>query len=184
MVFRVGMEIREPSRSSRSSLWSGNRAQLHISGRNVLPGVARRHLVGKRPDWVSFDGGVRVLLDYARRHLGLPQVPEMTEYLSRYFKHGRRRRGESMGEYITRKSELYARTRQSMARVLQSKSASSGTSQTAGSASSWGREQWNRWYSRGRWWTTWSDHWPSDTVFHVPEEEETEVQDEAEHAMG
>ena len=85
-----------------------------------------------------------------------------------------------MGEYITQKSELYARTRQSMARVLQSKSASSGTSQTAGSASSWGREQWNGWNSRGRWWTTESDHWPSDTS-HVPEDEETEVQDEAEH---
>ena len=45
----------------------------------------------------------------------------MTDYLTRYFKQGKRKRGESMGEYITRKSEMYARTRQSLARLLPGK---------------------------------------------------------------
>ena len=85
-----------------------------------LSGAARRFIVGKKPGWVSFHGGVGRLLQHLRTHLGLPQIPEMTEYLLKYFKNGKRKRQESMGEYITRKCEIYARARQSLSRLMAS----------------------------------------------------------------
>ena len=83
-----------------------------------LTGTARRHVMGKPAEWVSFNGGVQVLMTHLRESLGLPQLPELTDYLLKYFKSGKRRRGEVMGHYITRKTETYARTRQALARVL------------------------------------------------------------------
>ena len=83
-----------------------------------LCGTARKFVIGKRPEWLSHNGGVAKLLAHLRQNLGLPQLPEMTELLTRYFKQGRRRRGEMMNEYITRKMEVYARARQSMGRLL------------------------------------------------------------------
>ena len=56
-----------------------------------LQGAARRLVVGQAADWISFNGGVQVLLDHLRRCLGKPQVPELTELLSRYFKNSRRK---------------------------------------------------------------------------------------------
>ncbi|CAE7205299.1 unnamed protein product [Symbiodinium sp. CCMP2592] len=82
-----------------------------------LQGAARRLIVGQAPDWISYNGGVQVLLDHLRRCLGKPQVPELTELLSRYFKNSRRKPGECMGDYITRKCELYVRAQQSMHRL-------------------------------------------------------------------
>ena len=62
-----------------------------------------------KPGWISYDGGVDLLLTHLRRHLGQPQLTEMSEYLGRYFKQSRRKRHESMNDYITRKGEIYAR---------------------------------------------------------------------------
>ena len=78
-----------------------------------LQGAAKRLVVGQRPDWVSFNGGVQHLLQHLRRCLGKPQVPELTEL----FKNSKRKQGELMGEYITRKCELYVRSQQAMTRV-------------------------------------------------------------------
>ena len=82
-----------------------------------LQGAAKRLIVGQRPDWVSFNGGVEHLLQHLRRCLGKPQVPELTDLLARYFKTSKRKPGELMGEYITRKCELYVRAQQSMDRI-------------------------------------------------------------------
>ena len=57
-------------------------------------------------------------MEHLRSKLGLPQLPELTDYLTKYFKQGRRRRGETMNDYITRKTETYTRAQQSLARVL------------------------------------------------------------------
>lgn len=83
-----------------------------------LQGSAKRYVVGKHPEWVSHPGGVQKLLVHLRQSLGMPQMPELTEHLSRFFKQSKRRRGESMNEYVTRKSEIYARARQGLDRVL------------------------------------------------------------------
>jgi hypothetical protein len=83
-----------------------------------LTGTARRFTVGKHPEWLSFNGGVQRLLTYLRSNLGLPQMPELTDHLSRYFRQSRRKKGETMNEYVTRKSDLYARARQGLHRVM------------------------------------------------------------------
>ncbi|CAE7406995.1 RE2, partial [Symbiodinium sp. KB8] len=82
-----------------------------------LQGAAKRMVVGKAPDWVSFNGGVEVLMQQLRTCLGRPQVAELTDYLSQYFRHSRRRSGESINDYVTRKSELYMRAQQALSRV-------------------------------------------------------------------
>ena len=73
--------------------------------------------MGKRPDWLSFQGGVTHLLEHLRECLGRPTLPELTEYLNKFFRQGRRRRFETMNEYVTRKLEVYHRARQALSRV-------------------------------------------------------------------
>ena len=84
---------------------------------NELSGTARRFVLSKRPGWVSHAGGVQTLLNHLRQHLGLPQLAEMSDFLARYFKNSRRKRGELMNEYITRKAELYARAESTLSRA-------------------------------------------------------------------
>ena len=84
-----------------------------------LSGPARKHVTGKRPDWVSYDGGVTHLLRHLRDCLGRPAIPEMTEHLNRYFRQSRRKRFETMNAYVTRKTETYHRARQALSRIQQ-----------------------------------------------------------------
>ena len=125
MVFPVGMVIPTVSRRMRKPPWYGNSQWHGISGglcgprlANELTGVARRFILGMPVDWLSYARGVQQLMDHLRGSLGLPQLPEMTDHLTKYFKQGRRKRGESMGEYITRKVEVYSRAKQALSRVL------------------------------------------------------------------
>ena len=83
-----------------------------------LTGAAQRMVVGKAPDWVSFNGGVSVFLQHLRQGLGRPQIPEATEFLNKYFRNSRRRMGEGINEYITRKTETYWRACQALKRVM------------------------------------------------------------------
>lgn len=76
---------------------------------NELAGTARRFVLAQEPDWVSFQGGVQVLLDHLRKNLGLPQMSEMSDYMAKYFRYSKRKKNESMNEYISRKAELYTR---------------------------------------------------------------------------
>ena len=108
-----------------------------------LCGTAKKFVIGKRADWLSHGGGVSKLLTHLRQNLGLPQLPEMTELLTRFFKQGRRRRGETMNEYITRKMEVYARARQSMARLM--KHYHFGLEPGSSRGGSW--TSWNGWRS-------------------------------------
>ena len=121
-----------------------------------LTGTAKRFIVGKRPDWVSYNGGVVKLLSHLRSSLGLPQLPEMAEFLSRYFKQSRRRKGEGMNEYITRKTESYSRARQSLARVSQRYEKSTGPTWSSRSSNS-GRDPWHNYGPS----TTSQDPWTS-----------------------
>ena len=79
-----------------------------------LSGPARKHVTGKRPQWLSFNGGVQHLLEHLRECLGRPTIPELTEFLNRYFRQSRRKKFETMNTYITRKTD---RARQALARV-------------------------------------------------------------------
>eukprot|EP00435_Cladocopium_sp_Y103_P055044 s512_g18.t1 len=108
-----------------------------------LTGTARRFIIGKRPDWVSFNGGVQYLLEHLRAALGRPQISDMTDHLNRYFKATKRKRLETMNEYVTRKTEAYARARQAFARV----------------ASQYDRRQWRDWNWRHHQssWQSWTE---------------------------
>ena len=81
-----------------------------------LPGPARRLVVVSRPDWVSYNGGVRELLDTLRSLLGRPQVSELKDHLNRYFRHKCRKAHEAMGDYISQKCEAYLRAQQALRR--------------------------------------------------------------------
>lgn len=84
-----------------------------------LRGAARRILVGKPADWLSHEGGVRMLITALREERGYPKIPEMSELLMRYFKGTRRQRGETMQDFVMRKAEAYTRAQQSMVRLQQ-----------------------------------------------------------------
>ena len=92
-----------------------------------LRGPAKRVLIGRPADWLSYDGGIRRLIDALRLERGQPKVPEMSELLMRYFKGTRRSKGESMNDYVTRKAEAYTRAQQSMARYQKDHSQSRST---------------------------------------------------------
>ena len=102
-----------------------------------LTGPAKRVLIGRPADWLSFEGGVRHLIEALRSERGQPQVPEMSELLMKYFKGTRRQKGESMNDYVTRKAEAYTRAQQSMARYHQS--AGGQTSRGMPASSQWRR---------------------------------------------
>ena len=82
-----------------------------------LTGTARRFVMSQKPGWVSYNGGVQKLLDHLWRHLGQPQLTEVSDYMMKYFKQTKRRRNETMNDYITRKAEVYARACQTLDRV-------------------------------------------------------------------
>ncbi|CAE7241426.1 RE1 [Symbiodinium sp. CCMP2592] len=105
-----------------------------------LQGPAKRLVVGRRPDWVSYDGGVTVLLSTLRASLGKPQVSELADFLTRYFKQTRRRSQESMPDYITRKCETYLRAQQALQRVLPHQ----GTSTRSSWSAAEGEQPWSR----------------------------------------
>ena len=83
-----------------------------------LQGPAKRLVLGKRPDWVSYAGGVIDLLNTLRASLGPPQVSELADYLTKYFRQTRRKAHETMSDYITRKCEVYLRAQQALRRVM------------------------------------------------------------------
>ena len=110
-----------------------------------MSGTARKLVTGKRPDWLSFNGGVAHLMKHLRSSLGRPQIPELSEYLNRYFKQSRRRKFETMNQYIVRRTEVYQRAKQALARVLpQQQSSNRGNYQWP--SSSWKASSW-----RGSW---------------------------------
>lgn len=57
------------------------------------------------------------MLDYLRQRLGKPQILDLSDYLNQYFRQSKRKKFESMNNYIVRKVEVYARARQALARV-------------------------------------------------------------------
>ena len=131
---------------------------------NELQGSARRLTIGQAANWLSLDGGVQLLLDHLRKSLGRPQVPELTDLLSRYFKHSRRKPGETMGDYITRKCELYVRAQQAMHRLRPHHDVQEP------------RGQWQGWGNRGRRMSEDSGATSTQTAdYEDPQEEENDL---------
>ena len=93
------------------------RAQVAPRIAAELTGSAKKFITGQPPDWLSFAGGVERLLDRLRQGLGRPKISEVTEHLSKFFKYSRRKPGESVNDYVARRSEVYLRAQQAMARL-------------------------------------------------------------------
>ena len=132
----------------------------------ALEGAAKRFVVGKPPDWLSYQGGVECLLEHLKQCLGKPQMPELTELLGKYFRGSKRRSGETMNEYISRKCEVYVRAQQAMGRVRPYHEASHPTQEPR-----WTRDA-DPWRYQGRRLSTGS--WAS-TATEVTEMEGTEA---------
>ena len=133
-----------------------------------LTGAAQRMIVGKPPTWVSFNGGVSVFLQHLRQSLGKPQIPEATEFLNKYFRNSRRRVGEGINDYITRKTETYWRACQALKRVMPR------TRPPPASQASWAETP----YGAGSAWNSRRSSWASTTS--NPDDEaqgETEAED-------
>ncbi len=125
-----------------------------------LSGTARKFVVGKKPNWISYNGGVGHLMNHLRQHLGRPQIPELSEILNKYFRYSRRQKYESMNSYIVRKTEVYARARQALARVMDSfdkKKHGNWWRQDR----SWWSNSWHgsSWRSHSSWWEEEENPW-------------------------
>ena len=143
-----------------------------------LSGVARKHVMGKKPNWLSYDGGVEHLLQYLRSCLGRPTIAEMSEYLNKYFRQSKRKRFETMNSYITRKQEVYHRARQALSRVQKhyDRKHRNRHSQWRNSSNwswwntSWQQDPWSSWHEDGN---------PSREEYHDAEEGEDDQEPEA-----
>ena len=51
-----------------------------------LTGAARRLVMGQAADWAAYPGEVAELMKFLRSRLGKPQLPELSELLTKYFK--------------------------------------------------------------------------------------------------
>ena len=138
-AFAESAELFEQSTPFHKRYLCGPRLQAELTG------AARRHVVGQRADWLSHNQGVHTLLQHLRQCLGRPQLPELTDLLTQYFKGSRRLQGESMGNYISRKCELYIRAQQAMRRVQphHGRTDSRAGGSVTGWPSAWTGSNWN-----------------------------------------
>ena len=149
-----------------------------------LQGAAKKLVVGQPANWLSFNGGVAKLLEHLRLGLGQPKIPELTEHLHRYFRQSRRRNGESINSYVSRKMEIYLRAQQAMKRLKPvHEEGTSSKKSDYGYQSSWNRypnyygTPW--WYSGGSSWHAWTGDRTTETrptETRPTEEENTEDQ--------
>ena len=86
--------------------------------KSELQGAARRLILGQPATWAAHENGVDELLRFLRARLGKAQMPELSDWLMRYFRSTKRKSQETIGEYITRKCEVYVRAQQSLQRVM------------------------------------------------------------------
>ncbi|OLP98934.1 hypothetical protein AK812_SmicGene18559 [Symbiodinium microadriaticum] len=116
----------DPFGPIRDDKWGSNddegtaphkRAQVAPRIAAELTGSAKKFITGQPADWLSFAGGVERLIEKLRQGLGRPKISEVTEHLSKFFKYSRRKPGESINDYVARRSEVYLRAQQAMARL-------------------------------------------------------------------
>ncbi|CAE7496334.1 RE1 [Symbiodinium sp. CCMP2592] len=121
----------------------------------------KRYLCG--PKLAAALKGVHTLMQHLRAALGRPQISDLTDYLSKYFKGSRRRNNEDINSYIARKSEIYLRACQALQRVSPLQPGETNK-------------------AKGRTSTSWAPSWNSSrrsSYDYTPAEEATEDQDEA-----
>ena len=126
-------EFTEAARLYEQGTAPHKRAQVAPRIAAELTGSAKKHITGQPADWLSFQGGVERLIEKLRQGLGRPKISEVTEHLTKFFKYSRRKPGESVNDYVARRSEVYLRAQQAMARLGKVKPKASPESPWAGS---------------------------------------------------
>eukprot|EP00439_Symbiodinium_sp_Y106_P041077 s1951_g5.t1 len=119
--------------------------------KSELTGAAKRLILGQPADWTAHPDGVTELMKFLRIRLGRPQMPELSELLLKYFRGSRRKNGESINDFVTRKCEAYMRAQQALARITKDRQphqvAAVGTTNPATSDDywdNWSRPGWSR----------------------------------------
>ena len=97
-------EFTEAARLYEQGTAPHKRAQVAPRIAAELTGSAKKHITGQPADWLSFQGGVERLIEKLRQGLGRPKISEVTEHLTKFFKHSRRTPGESVNDYVARRT--------------------------------------------------------------------------------
>ena len=116
--------------------------------KSELTGAAKRLILGQPANWAAYPGGVDELMKFLRARLGRPQMPELSELLLKYFRGSRRKAGESINDYVTRKCEAYVRAQQALTRIQKDQKMTTGAA--APEDKGYGSSTWETW-SRPGW---------------------------------
>lgn len=85
----------------------------------ALEGSARIAVQHKVPGWVSHQEGAIALLDFLKSQVQTPTLAEAGKMISRFFYSVKRRRGESMQQWIVRHDEALFEARRALAEAIQ-----------------------------------------------------------------
>ena len=88
-----------------------------------LTGPARTSIANKKPSWLSTPEGVNRLLLHLQNAISEPVLPEVGNTLRAYFKHLRRRKGETMTSFCVRHREEYDRVCRALSRMVKTQQA-------------------------------------------------------------
>ena len=159
-----------------------------------LSGVAKlaiRTKTTQDPQWLSHPRGTYQLLEFLEQFLAKPTLVESSRYIMKFFYNLRRRRGESMTEWVARHSEALWEASSAMRKLekefggkgghsVPATATDSVTGSTKGNGtddgieapdasevppdpwSSYRRPSWN--YYANPWWSSWQSSWSSWTA--------------------
>lgn len=85
----------------------------------ALEGSARTAVQHKMPGWVSHQEGAVVLLDFLKTQVQPPTLAEAGKMISRFFYSVKRRKGESMQQWLVRHDESLFEARRALAEAIQ-----------------------------------------------------------------
>lgn len=85
----------------------------------ALEGTARIAVQDQVPGWISHDSGALQLLDYLKSRVQPPTLAEAGKMITRFFYSIKRRRGESMNNWILRHDEALFEARRTLAEAIQ-----------------------------------------------------------------
>lgn len=85
----------------------------------ALEGSARIAAQHKMPGWVSHQEGAVALLDFLKTQVQPPTLAEAGKMISRFFYSVKRRKGESMQQWIVRHDEALFEARRALAEAIQ-----------------------------------------------------------------
>ena len=102
-----------------------------------LTGPARASIANKKAQWLSTPDGVHRLLKHLQGAISEPVLPEVGNTLRAYFKHLRRRKGETMTSFCVRHREEYERVCRALSRMVKDQKPHVSDKRTRSRRTSW-----------------------------------------------